>query len=325
MTNNILIIGHSNIGDVCYDMVVVSPLRKHFPQAKIHFLTSSRCKDVADGYKGIDHIITYDRSGKDKGFLRQIKFVAELRSIRFDIAVVLKKSARYVFLRADKVWCVDKSRMPDLHPVERYLKLLRDKGINTDSARFDFAVAADELAFCERFFNDNGIGRNDSIVGIMPLAAWSLKSWPTDKWNELAKIMTDQFKLRVIALGKKDDNDVSRRVSEAISGDIIIAGQTTLKQAMALISKCKVFIGPDSSLIHIASCMGVKTIGLYGPTSISCFYPYFHRDNIVLPAKKLPCMPCCPGMKVSCNKGKEVPDFGPCMQNITVQDVLSRI
>ena len=322
---NILIIGHSNIGDACYDMAVVNPLRGHFSQAKIHFLTSSRCKDIADGYKGLDYIITYDRSDKDKGFLRQIKFVSELRNIKFDIAVVLKKSARYVFLRADKIWCADKGRLRNLHPVESYLNLLRDKGINADSARFDFAVAEDERAYCERFFNDNGISRSDNIIGIMPLAAWYLKSWPIDKWNELAKILTHQFKFKVIALGKKDDNDVSSRVSAAISGDIIVAGQTTLKQAMALISRCKVFIGPDSSLIHIASCMGIKTIGLYGPTSTSCFYPYFHRDNIVLPAKKLPCMPCCPGKKVSCNKGKEKPDFGPCMENITVQDVLTRI
>jgi heptosyltransferase II len=325
MIKNILIIGHSNIGDACYNMVVVRPLREQFPDAKISFLTSSRCEEIVKGYKGIDRVLTYDRSGKDKGLFNQIRFVLELRKIEFDIAVVLKKSARYMFLRVNKTWCTDKDKSHDVHPVERYLKLLRDKEVNVEAARFDFVVSDSEQSFCDGFFKNHAILPDDKIAGIMPLAAWSLKSWPTAKWNELSKILTQQRGYKVIAFGKYADDDISRKVVSALSKDIIMSGQTTLKQAMALISRCKVFIGPDSSLLHIASCMGVNTIGLYGPTSIDCFYPYFHRDNIVLPTDKFTCMPCCPGMKVVCNTGKQRHNFGPCMQSISVDDVLARI
>ena len=325
MIKNILIIGHSNIGDVCYDMVVVNPIRRHFPQAKIYFLTSSRCKDIADGYKGLDRIINYDRSGKDKGFFRQIMFISELRKIRFDMALVLKKSARHVFLRVDKIWSVDKIKSHNLHPVERYLKLLRDNGVSTNSAQFDFALAENERIFCQNFLKEKGIGPNDKLAGILLLAAWSLKSWPIERWNELAKTLTHKFNFKVIALGKAPDNDLGRRVSKAISNEIIMADKTTLKQAIALIKRCSLFIGPDSSFIHLASCMGVKTIGLYGPTSIDCFFPYFHYDNIVLASKKLDCMPCYPGNRPVCTNDRESPDFGPCMEGIKVEDVLSKI
>jgi heptosyltransferase II len=322
---NILIIGHSNIGDVCYDLAVVRPLQSHFPEAKIHFLTSSRCRDIVDGYNGIRSVITYDRSGKDKGFLRQIRFVLELRGRRFDLAVVLKKSARHVFLGAKNVWHIKTGKPCQAHPVDRYLKLLRDNGISADKAMFDFTVSTQEADFCRQFFQDNNISPNDKLAGIMPLAAWSLKSWPVEKWNELAGVLIKRMGFRVIAIGKLPENDLGEKVKSELSKGIIIADKTTLRQAMAIIERSAVYIGPDSSLLHIASCMGVRAIGLYGPTSADCFYPYFHRDNIVFPHKTLDCMPCCPGMRVTCNKGKHWHDFGPCMQDIRVEDVLAKI
>jgi heptosyltransferase II len=322
---NILIIGHSNIGDVCYDLVVIRPLQRHFPEAKIHFLTSSRCRDIVDGYNGIHSVITYDRSGKDKGFLRQVQFVLSLRERRFDLAVVLKKTARQVFLGAKNVWYVKTGKPRQAHPVDRYLKLLKDNGVGADKAIFDFTASKQEIDFCKNFFQDNNIGPDDKLAGIMPLAAWSLKSWPVEKWNELAKVLTHQRGFKVIAVSRLPDNSLGSKVLASLSKDIIMADKTTLLQAMAIIKRSAVFIGPDSSLLHIASCMGIKTIGLYGPTPISCFYPYFHRDSIVLPSGKFNCMPCCPGMNVICNQGKRWHDFGPCMQDIKVEDVLAKI
>jgi heptosyltransferase II len=322
---NVLIIGHSNIGDVCYNLAVVKPLQRHFPEAKIHFLTSSRCREIVDGYNGIHSAIIYDRSGKDKGFFRQIRFVLGLRERGFDLVVVLKKSARQVFLGAKNVWRIEAGKLCQEHPVDRYLKLLRDNGINADKAIFDFTASKQEADFCRQFFQDNNISPNDKLACIMPLAAWSLKSWPVEKWNELAGVLIHQRGFKVIAVSRLPDNSLGRKVLASLSKDIIMADKTTLRQAMAIIERSNVFIGPDSSLLHIASCMETKTIGLYGPTPASCFYPYFHRSNIVMPRKKFNCMPCCPGMRVTCNKGEHWHDFGPCMQDIRVEDVLAKI
>jgi len=42
----ILIRGHSNIGDVCYDLALIQPLKRHFPQAHITFFVSSKAKKL---------------------------------------------------------------------------------------------------------------------------------------------------------------------------------------------------------------------------------------------------------------------------------------
>jgi heptosyltransferase-2 len=323
MLKNILIFGHSNIGDVCYDLVVVDPLRKQFPQARLVFLTTSRCRDIVNGYRGVEKIITFDRNDKNKGFANWLQFILNLRKEKFDLAVVLKRSLTYKLLGIPLVWRVEsKDSLRQKHSVDVYLKLLCRHGIEIQAPSFSFNLGDSEQISCEDFLKKRGIAPKDTLVGILPLAAWSLKSWPIEKWNELAKILKNKYGIKVINLGKAPNSDLGRRILKEISDEIIPADKTTLAQAMALLKRCQLFIGPDSSLLHLASCMGVETVGLYGATSREHFYPYFHRRNIVWPEKRLSCMPCYPGAESSCCNGETKYDFGPCMAAIGVEDVL---
>ena len=324
---NILILGHSNIGDVCYDLVTVDPLRRCFPQAKISFLTSSRVENIVKDHKGLDKILTFDRHSK-YSFLKRFCFTAILAIEKFDLAVVLKDTLMHIFLGIPNVWKVKeylqiKSLEKTRHAVVNYLEFLRFHGIDAQEAKFEFTIGEEERNFCNAFFAKEGIKAQDRIVGILPLAAWSLKSWPIEKWNALAEILKKQYGIKVINLGKRSDTSLGQMLLKNISREIISADTTTLKQAMALIKHCSLFIGPDSSLLHLSSCLGIETIGLYGPSSGEYFYPYFHRHNNVSSAEKPSCMPCYPGLKFCPCMGRL--RYGACMEGISVNDVLELV
>ncbi len=325
MFKKILIVGHSNIGDVCYDLAVVDPMRQKYPKAKIAFLTSPQGKNIVRHHKGIDEIITFYRHGKEKGFFNRLKFILRLRKEKFDLAVVLRKSFMFNFFGAVKAWVAKKDSKNLIHPVDLYLNLLRKHGVEVKKASFHYNLLVEEQSFCDAFLKEKGVGPNDPLIGILPLAAWSLKSWPIDKWNELAGILKHQYGMNVINLGKLPDDDIGEKVSQSMTDDIISADQSSLTQAMALLQRCRLFIGPDSSFLHLASCMGIETIGLYGATLSDCFFPYFHRHNIILPNKKLDCMPCYPGSHAVCCDVEVRPDFGPCMHGINVEEVLKEV
>ncbi|MDP8216746.1 MAG: glycosyltransferase family 9 protein [Candidatus Kaelpia imicola] len=324
MFKNILIIAHTNIGDFCYDLVVVNPLRRQFPNAKIYVLTSSRAKDIADGYKGLDGVITFDKHAKDKGLLGRLGIMVALIKDRFDLVVVLKQTMMYRFLNIPNKWSLAKYLgrfQPEagMHVADVFLDFLRFHNINIQKAKFDFAFNEEENSFCDAFLIEEGIDDKDKVVGIHPFSGWSLKDWPIAKWNELAKILKSKYSIKVINLSKRNDF-FSQRVLENISDEIVSADETTLKQAMALIKRCSLFIGGDSSLVHLASCMGVETIGLYGPTAK--IYPYFHYHNIITSQKRYHCMPCSPGFS-RCREEKV--QTSPCMESISLEDVLELV
>ncbi|HPL96741.1 MAG TPA: glycosyltransferase family 9 protein [Smithellaceae bacterium] len=298
MFQNILIFGHSNIGDVIYDLVVVNPLTKRYPGAKVSFLTSKRCQDIVKGYRGIDQIIIMDRHGKNKGLLNRLRFTSELRKRKFDLVVVLSSSLNWLFLGSQAIWRIRKSTgKQNCHPVDRYIDMLRSNGLMIEAASFGFNVSDEDNVFCESFLKEKGVLPQDKLIGILPLAAWPLKSWPVEKWNRLAELLEQRWGIKMLNLGKLPDNELGRRVAHEISESIIPADKTNLLQAKALLKRCEMFIGPDSSLLHLASCMGIETVGLYGPTPYERFYPYFHQNNIISVKKKLNCMPCSPGQQ----------------------------
>ncbi|MCX5657478.1 MAG: glycosyltransferase family 9 protein [Candidatus Omnitrophica bacterium] len=322
---NILIIGHSNIGDVCYDLTVINPLRSHFPQAKISFLTSPRSGNIVEGYKGLDRVLTFYKDTGNRGLSGRLRFMIFLAKERFDLVIVLKNTLMHKFLGIPCVWSLRKylgcaPSEKKMHIVDIYLEFLRSHGIATHKAIFDFTLSQEDQGFCDTFFAKEKISAKDRIVGILPMAAWSLKNWPIDKWNELAELLRNQYGIKVIAFGKFSDDFYSQMILNRISHKIVLAENTTLKQAMGIIKSCNLFIGADSSLLHLASCMGVNAIGLYGATSTRYIYPYFHRHNVITSKAKIDCMPCYPGHN-PCHRKTES-HVGACMDGIDIEDVL---
>ena len=106
MANNILIIGHSNIGDVCYDLAVVNPLRRQYPGARISFLASSRAKNILQGYDGLDKVFTFDRHTKDRGLFGRLRLMGTLVRERFDLAIIFKNTLMHKFLGIPCIWSV---------------------------------------------------------------------------------------------------------------------------------------------------------------------------------------------------------------------------
>jgi len=321
----ILIIGHSNIGDVCYDLTVVNPLRSRFPQAKISFLTSPRANNIAEGYKGLDRVLTFDKYAQGRWLSGRLRLMMFLAREKFDLAVVLKSTLMHKFLGIPRVWSLRKylgcaSSEKGMHIVDIYLEFLRSHGIYADTVIFDFGFSQEERKFCDNFFAEKKISSKDKVVGILPMSAWPLKNWPIDKWNKLAEILNREYDIKVVAFGKFADDVYSKMILNNMSGEIILARNTNLKQAMGLIKRCNVFVGPDSGLVHLASCMGVNTIGLYGATSSSYIYPYFHRHNVINSKAGIDCMPCYPGGNPCQMKAGF--QAGACMDGISVEEVL---
>ena len=54
---------------------------------------------------------------------------------------------------------------------------------------------------------------------------------------------------------------------------INFCGKLNLIEVIAHLKKCKIFIGNDSGLMHIASASGIPTLGLFGPSLESRYAP----------------------------------------------------
>ncbi len=321
----ILIFGHSNIGDVCYDMVVVHPLRIAFPDAIISFVTSPKGIDIGKAIKGIDEVINFDKHGKDKGLLGYLRFIKKIRAEKFDVAIILRSMQMDYFFGIQNVIKFRKNDIPrkDMHVAQKYLKLLEVNGIKAGKAEFELESSKEDMQFIKELFKRNSVRDKTLRIGIMPLAAWPLKCWPIEHWNKLIEKLIDQGNNKVFLFGKTSQGDWDKQLKMNISKKAVsLIDCSTISQSIALISSLDIFIGLDSSFLHIASCMRIETIGLYGATSPDFIFPLFHKHNIIYSKANLECMPCYPGPHGgSCNAHEPA----ACMQAISVNEVFKKI
>ena len=321
---NILIFGHSNIGDVCYDLVVVAPVKNAYPQAKITFVTSPKCADIVRAFKAVDEVIVYDKHGLDRGFFGAVRFIRRIRGRKFDLGIILRGQTHYLF-NIPKIFSWEKPGLDkQVHIVQRYLQLLEKMGIVEPQIRFEFNFTVRENDFAAKLTFEAKKQGYLRVAGIMPFAAWKLKCWPRENWDRLIDILEERFRTKVIVFGKSGESSWEKDIRENINPRAEnLIDKLPLSGVLAIIKQLDLFIGPDTSLIHFSSCLQVPTIGLFGPTNEIPAYPFFHRHLVVTPAKPFSCRPCSPGGRRGACGVLERP--AECMQAISVDAVCENI
>jgi lipopolysaccharide heptosyltransferase I len=341
--NRILIIKLSSIGDVVMTTPVAEMLRNSYPKAHIAWVVEDRCKDALIGNPYLDEVIVWNRgSGKYTGFRKTIEFWCslerlgrELRSRRFDVAidfqglfrsavVGLFSGARYRVGSDDAGECatffynrhariMDSASAEPRHRIS--LKEMIDAFIEKRSMLFPIDDADRE--FASEFLSGASTGDHTNaalssgFVGMCPATTWPQKHWTERGWAELGDLMSSEHGLIPVFLGSNSDSPLIARIRSLMKQDAIDAsGQTTLKQAAAIIERCRLVVAVDTGLLHISMAMKRPTIGLFGPTR----WEHFNKvHDFVAVSKGRDCMPCL--RHPSCK------NFD-CMMDITPDDII---
>ncbi|GGA93558.1 glycosyltransferase family 9 protein [Puia dinghuensis] len=101
--------------------------------------------------------------------------------------------------------------------------------------------------------------------------------WNLDKWNELVKKHPD---ITFIQLGYGNE--------EKVVGAVDMRGQTSVRQAMALVKHADSFVGVESFFGHVTNAFDKKGVVLFTDSTPTV---WGHRNNINL-YKNLECSPC---------------------------------
>ena len=128
------------------------------------------------------------------------------------------------------------------------------------------------------------------------------KKWPSKHYAELASDYIEKG-WQVWLLGSDNDVQTCNEIS-ALTGNkcIVLAGETTLPEAIDLISCASLVVSNDSGLMHIAAALQKPLIAVYGSTDPGHTPPL--SDNHRIARLNLACSPCfkreCPLNHLDC-------------------------
>uniref|UniRef100_UPI0009BBE5A7 lipopolysaccharide heptosyltransferase II n=1 Tax=Vibrio harveyi TaxID=669 RepID=UPI0009BBE5A7 len=139
------------------------------------------------------------------------------------------------------------------------------------------------------------LNQESPVVGLCPGAEFGpAKKWPEAHYAEVA-IQMAKSGHQVWLFGSQKDletcNNIKPLVPQEHQHQIhVLAGQTSLIEAVDLLAACQTVVANDSGLMHVAAAVGCNVVAVYGSTSPKYTPPLAEKVEIV--HTDIDCRPC---------------------------------
>ncbi|MDP2662190.1 MAG: lipopolysaccharide heptosyltransferase II [Dehalococcoidia bacterium] len=343
--DKILLIRLDLLGDIFLTLPAVAAIRRRYPDAQMNMLALPYTAPALKLFPYVDQVLTFDinRLRPSGDMLNPTHYrdlwrlIRKLRKERYDLCV------SFYGLYAGLLSFLSGSRVrigylgegcPFLFttplPGKRYsirqhealynLALARAAGAS-EPAELKPSIPAETLERVSVLLEEAGVSTDDLLIAFHPGSAnGAAKRWPGWGWARLAESLTERLGARIVLTGVASElplaQDITRQTSTRLA---ITTGRTSILEAAALLTCCKVLVTGDSAPAHMASALGVPVVALYGPTDPAISGPYGGR-SIVL-RKKTGCSPCYDlSNTAECRKTALL-----CMEAITPEEVFEAV
>jgi heptosyltransferase-2 len=329
--NRILIRGTNWIGDSIMTLPAIASVRATYPRAHIAVLAKPWVADIYKYFSDIDEVIIY--KNKFDTALGVFLLAKILKKRNFDVAILMQNAVEAAIMALFARIPIRAGYNSDgrgvllthsmhrtkeikkIHQIDYYLEMVKALGcvsINKEIHMETKINRADARTVLYKYIPDE----KKLIVGIAPGASYGpAKRWLPERFAAIADKIANDHSCRIILLGGKSDTETTELVQKyATTGLINLAGKTSLREAIYLISQCRLFISNDSGLMHIAGALNIPTIALFGSTNLVTTAPPGNQSLII--RHEVPCSPC---LKEICPT-----DFS-CMKLISVEEVLTAV
>lgn len=273
MTRKILFITATRIGDAVLSTGLLDWLTRTYPDARFTIACGPLVVPLFQRHPGLEQIIQM-RKRRRAGHWRDLW--RTVRGEKWDFVVDLRRSLMPWLVRTGRRASVPRAR-PGEHRVEllaRTLQLYEPPSPRLWLTGADRARAAAVT------------GKAGPVLAIAPTANWAAKVWPAERFAELVGRLTAPGRpledARIFVTGGPGEEDLVRPVIEALPPErLIVRMGLELPATAAVFERCRLFIGNDSGLMHIAAAVGTPTLGLFGPTQDVHYAPWGPHTRVV--------------------------------------------
>jgi heptosyltransferase-2 len=317
-----LILRLSSFGDIVLTEPVTRALKDRYPDCRIRFLTNTEYQAIPNLFHSVDSVVTYSRDGGNdhlaglakhevpdvvidlQNNVRSRKIVREIR------AKMVLRYRRQVFRRFLAVYLpwIWKGRLR--HTVETYCTALRPLGVLPLDLVPRIEVCSDEIAELRRRVGPG------ALIGICPGGSSPYKRWGTGRFVELIRLFESDSR-RVAVIGAEADRDIVESIASGIEGDdVSLYVGNDVKTIASTLSLCRVTVGNDSGLMHLAGAVGSRTVCIFGPTSPLLGFGPLAKDSVAV-TSGLSCSPCSYHGNRSCRFDRRY-----CMESIYPAEII---
>lgn len=334
----VLVVTLRRLGDVLLTTPLVRALKRGLPGARIDILAYRGSEGILEGNPDIDRVIVVTER---PSAAETVKLILQLWR-RYDLAVSTQTGDRPTLLAA----VAGRFRIglvPTEHSPWKSLVLNRSVATDTevhrviDLLRLSAAIGINERPEVVLPTRAQQIAPRAPYAVLHANPKYRIRRWTDDGWRSLAAALT-QRGLGVVVTGgpAQDEKDYLDRLWNPVQPAVErLDGRLGWGEVAQLMSGAAVYIGPDTSMTHLAASAGCPTVAIYGPASPHVMGPWpigglseawahastmQNRGNVWVVQNPLPCMPC---DLLGCDRHLE--SNSACLDELSVGQVLAAV
>lgn len=291
------------VGDAVMSLLFVNRCRRQFPQDELVVVAKSWVSAIFQNHPFIDEIVVLE-SDDLSGGISTTKTGRRLRKLGLDMFFILPDSWRSAYLawlsgaeerigfrgqyRSFLLSQAVSHSMKSVHRSVEYLNLLSDESHSPKGNITGIQVSDDEKEWAKAELTQLGLTKP---IAIFPSSVAASRRLPMEKWEKILDLAMDA-RHELLFIGGSADKVVGDSLVERLGGNGArsVCGNYSLRQSMALISRCEGAISTDTGLGHTAANLGLKTISLFGAGDPSRTAPLGPRTIVI--TENVYCSPC---------------------------------
>jgi ADP-heptose:LPS heptosyltransferase len=287
----ILLIKLRSIGDVIYNTVVYSPIKKAWPDAHLTVVVEPPSYDIVRYHPDIDRVLVFDK----KTIQKQIKFYWKLLAERYDIAIDMHEGPRGAgmcflscapfkignkFAPRSFVYNtkIDFSDLKPKHPIDYQVALIKKLGVAIDKIQPDIYVPQDIHDQADRLLKEKGVLDPFCIIHT---GARLHDQWQLQKFADLVDIISQRYGLKIILTCGPDQESEVHEILRKIKNATCIFIQTGLNELAAITKRANFVICHNGGYMHLASAIGTPIVALFGSSNPNIWSP-LGNNHVIL-------------------------------------------
>lgn len=306
----ILVIALRRLGDVLLTTPLIRSLRRAWPDAVVDALVFSDTAGILEGNPDLNGVVTMPVSPSAGESL-----TAAMRLWRrYDLAISTQSGDRpvgfAVIAGRNRIAMVEASVNGSIKRALLQRSRIVERGVH----RVEEMLRLADLVGVPRV--PDVVPPRPSVSSDLPHGNYAVihaapkfryKEWTKTGWRKIAAALAARG-LSVVVTGASDESE--RRYLDDVWDGMTVTradGKLGWPQLTGLLAKARIYIGPDTSVTHLAAAAGCATVALYGPTDPRLWGPWpaggldvnwqaagktQQRGNVWLVQNPLPCMPC---------------------------------
>lgn len=290
-----------NIGDALLLTPTLTALRQAYPDAEITVVTRETNLGILGGCPAIDHMVGMSdpRLRRPGAFGRDLRAVLGLRRTRFDHLFELGGRARgrnlAALCRARRAWSVRTEKPLGLLDRWRFDGMAAHDGTHGHAVERDFFTVHEFLPLplpipplvfarerATRWREAEGL---DAFAVLHVGSREDFKRWHAEGWRRVAARLLEYFSRLVISTGPDAEEVAEAEALRARFGAklLLTRGQATWPELADLLSRARLYVGLDTSVMHLAAACRCPVVAVWGPMREEHWAPWRVRHRIVTP------------------------------------------